>query len=322
MMIKKATLLTLFILTCIIMAGCGKKKKGSEEAPAAVSPAATEEPAAPTDTPVQTPTATPFPEVKEPAYKFVFIDHGKLYDRYFSSYYFEFDEPGYYIPGTFSKADFLNTVTNEKIGKPDKVITGDIPEEDGSTRYFAVMIFMSKNDNLASENLSFEPEVRFRYDKAHNTKVESNPFVVNTKKEDMDFDKPDVKGYPFVIEGHYLVQDLKMSGTHFGSPEDDKTRDFAGLEYFFLMLSYDDMDYDAMKSHFDIVGCESTSKKIIPYIPVEGFEKYIGVKQSTEDGLRYFRVTFGLSFKKGLDQNIVNAIPGEAEKNMRLVYKK
>ena len=319
--LKRITVVVGILALCSMLCACGGKKSSKAE-PTQVIPKASDEPTAvPTETPELTPTPSPFPEVKEPTYKFTFIDHGKLYDRYYSSYYFEFDEPGYYIPGKLSKAGFSNTETGEKVGSPDKVITGELPEENGDTRYFAVMIFMSKNDNLVSENLSFEPEVKYRYDKANTTKVEIKPFVVNTKKEDIDFNKPEVKSYPFCLEGHYLVQDLEISATHFGSPEDDKTKDFAGLEYFFIRLSYDDMDYDAMKKHFEIVGQDKETKQLIPYIPVEGFEKYIGVSQTTDDGLRYFRVTFGLAYKKGLSQDIVNAIPDEVKNNMVLVYK-
>ena len=320
MMIKKATLLTLFILTCFIMAACGKKKESSSEIPEQISPTATEEPLAPTETPVVTPTPSPYPEVKEPGYKFVFLDHGKLYDRYYSSYYFEFDEPGYYIPGTLSGASFSNAKTGAKVGKPDKVFTGEIKEEGDKTRYFCVMIFMSKNDNLATDDLSFKPEVRYRFDKSKTTKLEVEPFTVNTKKEDMNFDKPSVKSYPFCIEGEYFVQDVEMIGTHYGSPENDKTKDFCALEYYFVRLSYGDLNYETIKDHFEIVSYDN-NKNLIPYVPVEGFEKYIGVSQSFEDGIRYMRVNFGLAYKKGLDNSIVNAIPNEIKKNMVLVYK-
>lgn len=320
MKLKKNIVPLTVLLLCLLLVGCGGKSSSKAE-PTQYIPKADDEPTStPTDTPELTPTATPLPEVEAPTYKLVFIDHAKQYERYYSTYYFEFDEPGYYIPGSLSGASFSNAKTGAKVGKPDKVFTGEIQEEGDKTRYFCVMIFMSKNDNLATDDLSFKPEVRYRYDKSKTTKLEVEPFTVNTKKEDMNFDKPSVKSYPFCIEGEYFVQDVEMIGTHYGSPENDKTKDFCALEYYFVRLSYGDLNYETIKDHFEIV-CYDNNKNLIPYIPVEGFEKYIGVSQSFEDGIRYMRVNFGLAYKKGLDNSIVNAIPNEIKKNMVLVYK-
>ena len=98
-MIKKKIiiLLSAALMAVAAFSGCGDKG-GADPTPTQVIPY--EEPVF-TSTPVPTdsPTPTPLPEIGKPSYKFAFLDHAKLYERYYSTYYFEFDEPGYYISG-------------------------------------------------------------------------------------------------------------------------------------------------------------------------------------------------------------------------------
>ena len=305
------------LVACLMTAGCGNKDEDS--AVTSISPAVTEEPTAePTATTAATPTPTPFPQMGKPDYKFVFIDHAKVYERYFSSYYFEFTEPGYFVQGVTNKSTFVNTDTGEKIGKPDKVVTGEKDMGDGSTHYYAVMIFMSKNDNLVEDNISFQAEVKYRFDSAHTQKVETDPFVINTKIEDMVFDNTQYSSYPIKLDGHYLLMDTSYSGTAYGQPDNDRTKDYAGIEYFLIKLSYEDMDYESIKKYIKIY-TKDANNKLVPYVPPEGFENYIGCFQSTEDGLRYFRITIGLQFPDGLTPGEQSQIANIVARDMILV---
>ena len=325
---SKITLFVLMLFVCTVFAGCGGKKSSKDSSSDAVVTAVpteetTEAPTeAPTETPAETPTPTPYPEIKAPGYKLIHIDSAKNYDRYYSTYYFEFDEPGYYFKNILSKAKYFDSVSGNKTLTPVKIASGEIPEEGDKTRYFAVIIFMSKEDDLLSDSLSIEAGVIYRFDNKNTVNVETEPFVVNTKKEDFSFDRPDVKNYPFIVEGHYMIQDTHINGVAYGSPENDKTKDYIATEYNFIRLSFGDMDYKALEQKFDIVSSHTIAGQVLAYVPPKGFEKYIGLNQTTDDGLRYFRVFMGLAYDKNTDKRLVAGVQNEIKKNMELVIKK
>lgn len=321
--IKKISILTALTLFSLLPMGCGKKDDSKDESPV-VSQVVTEEPTLePTATTASTPTPSPFPEIGQPEYKFVFFDHAELYDRYYSSYYIEFDEPGYYLAGKYALDGFYDSETGEKYPSPYKTITGKIPVDEETTRYYAVFIFMSKEDNLPEENLTFVPDLMYRFDSSNFTEVEADPFEVNTAKEDIDFYMPGSTSYPICLDGHYMILDSGSSGVAYGSPEDDPSKDYCAREYFYIRLSYEDMDYDSMKEHLDIYAYDTESKQYLPFVTNGDIDKYIGISQSTDDGLRYCRIAYGLAFpKEEIDGRVYTSTDAEqVTKNLMLVVK-
>lgn len=336
--IRKLLAVVCLLLAIGALTGCGKGNNNETQATSEESvdawtvPETTAEPttAEPTtevsttiaETTTEPPTepATEFPKMDTPDYYFAMIDHAKVGDRYYSTYYLQFDKPGYYISDHTGKSKYYDKDSGTNYTHPSKVFQWIERPGDDQVFYKVALVFISKEEQkVPGEGLTFEVPVRYRYDSENSAYIETMKFTVNTPITDIKIDNM-ADNAPILLDGHYLGIDPEVTGIAYGEPEGDKTREFCVMEFFYVRLSYEDIDANSLKQHLAIGRYDQETKSFKPYMPPEGYETYIHLRQSTDNGLRYLRIGIGMSYPKDHPGRTQADIEKEIVENMILVY--
>ncbi len=334
----KQRIRTLLAVVCLLLAivamtGCGKGNKNETQATTEESTEVwtveettpeptTAEPTteAPTTVVETTEPATEFPKMDTPDYYFAMIDHAKVGNRYYSTYYLQFDKPGYYISDHTGKSKYYDKDGGPSYSHPSKVFQWIERPGDDQVFYKVALVFIStEEEKVPTENLTFEVPVRYRYDSENSAYIETMKFTVNTPISDIKIDNM-ADNAPILLDGHYLCIDPEVTGIAYGYPNGDKTREFCVIQFNYVRLSYEDIDYESLKQHLSLARYDEETKSFKPYTPSEGYEKYLTFKESTDNGLRYLQIGIGMVYPKGAVELTGYDIEKELVQNMILVY--
>lgn len=332
--IRKLLAVVCLLLAIGAMTGCGKGNNNETQATTEESTAAwtvepttieptTAEPTTEAVTTIAETTAEPsteFPKMETPEYYFAMIDHAKVGDRYYSTYYLQFDKPGYYISDHTGKSKYYDKDGGANYSHPSKVFQWIERPGDDQVFYKVALVFISKEEEkVPAEGLTFEVPVRYRYDSENSAYIETMKFTVNTPIADIKIDNM-ADNAPILLDGHYLGLDPEVTGIAYGNPDGDKTREYCMMEFFYVRLSYEDIDETSLKNHLAIARYDQETKSFKPYTPPEGYENIISFRQSTDNGLRYLRIGIGMSYPKDIAGQTQFDIEKELVENMILVY--
>ena len=326
--IRKTVAVVWMIMMIGILAGCGK---GNNETPATTEEsleAWTEAPttAAPTtvapttvaETTVEPTTALPKMDV--PEYRFALLDHAKVGDRYYSSFFLEFDKPGYYISDSTGKSKYFENDNEDiKYSNPVKVFQWIEDVEGDLVDYKVAIIFMSKDEKkVPKQDLSFKVPVRYQYENKETSYVDTMTFKVNSTIAEMGFDNM-APNSPVCLGGHYLgVDNQKIAGTSSGIMASNKDRAYTTMEFSFIRLSFENFDMKELQGHLALAHYDAKTKSFKTYTAPEGFEPYITDREAMDNNLRYIQIGIGLSYPKGTKTNF--DFKKEIGNNMVLVY--
>ena len=314
-----------------IMAGCGKANNNETTAPVEESPEAwtaeptTAEPTTAAPTTVAETTAEPtteHPKMDVPEYRFALIDQAKIGDRYYSTFFLEFDKPGYYISDSTGKSKYFEKENADiKYSAPVKVFQWIEDVEGDLVDYKVALIFASKEEKkVPKQNLAFQVPVRYQYENKDTVYIDTMTFMVNIPIEEMGFDNL-APNSPVCLGGHYLgIDNKQVAGTSSGITVSNKGREYTVMEFSFIRLSFENVDMKELSSHLALARYDATTKSFKNFTAPEGFEPYITYRQTTEDGLQYIRIGIGLSYPKGTAGKF--DFKKEIGNNMVLVYLK
>ena len=263
---------------------------------------------------------TALPKMDIPEYRFAMIDHTKIGDRYYSTYYLEMDKPGYYLSDSTGKSKYYDKESGNKFANPVKVFQWVEDTEGGMVSYKYSLVFMSKEEaKVPLQNLTFEIPVRYQYENRETAYVDTVPFTVNTQITDIPINNL-APNSPVCLNGHYMGIESKKTGLSRGTTGSDKNREYSVMEFSFIRLSFEDINVKDMQGHLGIAHYDEETKQFSAYTAPEGFSPHLTFGQATEGNLRYLKIGIGLSYLKGyLAMNPLD-IQKEISENMVLVF--
>ena len=316
----------------LAMTGCGKGSDRETQAiPETVSASMEETTAEATTAEVTTvaPTTvaettveptTALPKMDIPEYRFAMIDHSKIGDRYYSTYYLEFDKPGYYPSDSTGKSKYYDKDTGNKFATPVKAFQWVEDTEEGLVDYKVSLVFMSKDESkVPLQNLTFEVPIRYRYENNETVYIDTVALTVNTQIGDIPINNL-APNSPVCLNGHYIGIDTQATGLSYGITDADKNRSYAVMEFSFIRLSFEDISAKDLQGHLGIARYDAKTKKFKVYKPPEGFETHLTYREATVGNLQYLKIGVGLSYPRGYLEQSRFDVKKEIVDNMVLVY--
>lgn len=317
------------VLMIGVLTGCGKGNNSETQATSEESLEAwTFEPTTPeittaaptTEASTTAEPTTEFPKMGTPNYRFAMIDHAKVGENYYSTYYLEFDQPGYYISDSTGKSKYYAKDGDTKYSNPSRVFQWVEHDADGQIYYKVSLVFISKgSDKVPEQDLTFEVPVRYRYDSENSAYIETMAMSVNTPIGEITIDNM-ADNAPLLLDGHYLSIAPEKTGLSYGIPNGDKSREYGVIVFSYVRLSYENIDFNSLKNHLAIVKYDRKKKTFSTYKPPEGYETIIVYSEGVENGFRYLQIGIGLSYPKGQATKDKFDIKKEMTSNTALVY--
>ncbi len=318
--------LLLLILLCL--PGCGKKSDIETTVAAIedwpdINPETTAVETTPTPTTEPPTTAEPtteFPKMGIPNYRMAMIDHAKIDGFYYSTYYLEFDQPGYYISDSTGKSKYYGKDNGNKYARPLKVFQWVEEAEGGQIHYKVAQVFASREQNkVPTQDLVFEVPVRYRYTPEDSAYIDTMTLTVNTPIQDITINNL-APNAPILLDGHFFAIDSGNTGLNYGTPKEMPNHEVCTLPFNYVRLSFEKIDFNSLMKHMSIARYDKKTKRFSAYTPPEGFSNFISYSEGIHNDLQYVQIGVGLSYPMGYLRQTRLDIKKELTDNMVLIY--
>lgn len=318
----------LLLLMLLCLPGCGKKSDIETTVAAIedwpdINPETTAVETTPTPTTAEPTTAEPtteYPKMGIPNYRMAMIDHALVDGYYYSTYYLEFDQPGYYISDSTGKSKYYGKDNGNKYVTPARIFQWVEQAEGGQIYYKVAQVFVSKEQNkVPTTDLVFEVPVRYRYTPEDSAYIDTMALTVNTPIQDITINNL-APNAPILLDGHFFAIDSGNTGLNYGTQPGDKNREVCTLPFNYVRLSFEKIDFASLTKHLSIATHDKKTDQFSLYNPPEGFERFISYGSGLHNNLQYVQLGVGLCYPKGYLRETRLDINKELTDNMVLVY--